>query len=143
VYATLGGGGLFVMKLESTTAMKTIAEYGAAVINGAGCAGVEAQARVFLDGGVSASATGSDQFNFTLYSFEEELLANNIDSPPFQNSPMPVRVFGDPTDTNTIGNNVDEITTSNPSGQELPTTTSTCHPQLIVNMFILTIISRM
>jgi hypothetical protein len=61
VYATLGGGGLFVMKLESTTAMKTIAEYGAAVINGAGCAGVEAQARVFLDGGDSASAAGSAQ----------------------------------------------------------------------------------
>eukprot|EP00557_Chaetoceros_sp_GSL56_P014472 CAMPEP_0176484982 /NCGR_PEP_ID=MMETSP0200_2-20121128/4799_1 /TAXON_ID=947934 /ORGANISM="Chaetoceros sp., Strain GSL56" /LENGTH=486 /DNA_ID=CAMNT_0017881601 /DNA_START=456 /DNA_END=1918 /DNA_ORIENTATION=+ len=116
VYANLAV--VIVVKLD-TTPMKIIAEYGGAVINGAGCAGVEAKGRVFLDGGVSASPSGSDQSTFTLYSFEEALFSNNIGSPPVQNSPMPIQVFKDPTNTNTIGN-VDGTSVSNPSGQ-LPT----------------------
>lgn len=115
VYATLGGGGLFVIKLD-TTPMKIIAEYGSAVINGAGCAGVEAKGRVFLDGGVSASGSGATQSTFTLYAFEEALFSANLNSAPIQNYPMPIQVFKDSTNTNTIGN-VDGIIDSNLSGQ--------------------------
>jgi len=121
VYATLGGGGLFVMKID-TTPMKIIGEYGNAVINGAGCGGVEANGRIFLNGGVSASSSGANQSTFALYSFEDKLFSNNINAPPKQNSPMPIQVFKDPTNTNTIGN-VDGTRSSDTSGQLSTTST--------------------
>lgn len=121
VYVTLGGGGLFVLKLD-TTPMKIIGEYGNAIINGAGCGGVESNGRIFLNGGVSASGAGATQSTFTLYSFQDKLLSKNINAPPKQNFPMPIQVFKDPTNTNTIGN-VDGTMDSNSSGQ-LPTTST-------------------
>jgi hypothetical protein len=120
-YVTLGGGGLFVMKIDETP-MKIVGEYGNAVINGAGCGGVEANGRIFLNGGVSASGSGADQSTFTLYSFEDELFSKTVNSAPKQNSPMPIQVFKDPTNTNTIGN-VDGTRSSDTSGQ-LPTTST-------------------
>jgi hypothetical protein len=119
VYVTLGGGGLFVLKVDETP-MKIVGEYGNAVINGAGCGGVEANGRMFLNGGVSASGAGADQSTFTLYSFEDDLFSNN--AAPKENAPMPIQVFKDPTNTNTIGN-VDGTRSSDISGQ-LPTTST-------------------
>jgi hypothetical protein len=56
---------------EDTMPMKIIAEYGNTVVNGAGCGGVEANGSMFINAGVSASASGATQSTFTLYSFED------------------------------------------------------------------------
>lgn len=115
LYVTLGGGGLFIIKLD-TTPMKIIGEYGNAVMNGAGCGGVEANGHMFLNGGISASSSGAEQSTFTLYSFNDEMVSRNVNFSPKQNFPMPIQVFKDPTNTNTLGN-VDGTRNSDLSGQ--------------------------
>ena len=51
--------------------MKIVGEYGNAIVNGAGCGGIEAgDDLVFLNAGVSASAAGATQSTFTVYAFE-------------------------------------------------------------------------
>lgn len=119
-YFTLAGGGLFVAKLD-TTPMQIVGEYGDAVLNGAGCAGVETGGIMYLTGGVSASGSGADQSTFTLYGLEDALYDENK-ADPKENSPMPIQVFKDIGNTNTLGN-IDGTETSNTSGQ-LPSSTT-------------------
>lgn len=118
-YVTLGGGGLFVVKLN-TTPMKIIGEYGNAVINGAGCGGVQNKNLMFLNTGVSAGGSGFDQSTFGLYALDDAKFSTS--SPPMQNTPMPIQVFKDPTNTNTIGN-VDGTRIEDETGQ-LPAMTT-------------------
>lgn len=85
-YVTFGGGGLFVLDI-TTTPMTIIAEYGNAVINGAGLCGAVTGDKVFLNKGASASGAGADQSTSTLYAFDDTEL---ISSEPYtmQNSPV-------------------------------------------------------
>mmetsp|Transcript_27566 Transcript_27566/g.58252 ORF Transcript_27566/g.58252 Transcript_27566/m.58252 type:complete len:588 (+) Transcript_27566:103-1866(+) len=118
-YITMGSGGLFVLKLDQTP-MAIIGEYGNAVVNGAGCGGAEANGRMFLNGGASASGAGATQSTFTLYAFKDARY--QLGAAPVQNLPSPIQVFKDPTNTNTIGN-VDNVASENNSGQ-LPSSTT-------------------
>mmetsp|Transcript_10914 Transcript_10914/g.19084 ORF Transcript_10914/g.19084 Transcript_10914/m.19084 type:complete len:597 (-) Transcript_10914:160-1950(-) len=112
-YITMGSGGLFVIKLDQTP-MKIIGEYGNAILNGAGCGGVEANGRMFLNGGISAASSGATQSTFTVYAFEDA--GFHLGAEPVQNIPSPIQVFKDPTNTNTIGN-IDGVNGANNSGQ--------------------------
>ncbi len=115
-YVTFGGGGLFILDLKATP-MKIIAEYGNAVVNGAGLCGAHSDDKIFLNGGISAGGAGFDQSTSTLYAFNDSLLQYDPDhSYDKQNMPMPDQVFKDPTNTNTIGN-VDGASDKNESGQ--------------------------
>lgn len=120
-YITMGSGGLFVLRLDQTP-MKIVGEYGNAVVNGAGCGGVEANSLMFLNSGVSASGAGATQSTFGVYAFEDDKFEANLLATPVENLPSPIQVFKDPTNSNTIGN-VDGIAGPNTSGQ-LPSTTT-------------------
>lgn len=109
-YVTLGGGGLFVLKIN-TEPMAIVGEYGRAVINGAGCGGVQARHRVFLNGGASGGGSGDDDSTFTVYALNDPKFGNTNK----ENSPMPIRLYQDKNNTSTLGNPVGPE--SNTSGQ--------------------------
>lgn len=119
VYVTVGGGGLLVLKLD-TTPMKIVGEYGNAIINGAGLGGVESNDKMFINSGVSASGAGSSQSTFGVYAFDDT--GFDVNAMPMQNTPMAMQVFKDPTNTNTIGN-IDGTRTMDSTGQ-LPNQTT-------------------
>lgn len=102
VYVTLAGGGLLVID-SSTTPMAIVAEYGNEVINGAGCAGTQANGLIHLDGGVSASAAGLTQSTYAVYVLPHAAFpfapAHNS-----ENQPLPVVVIKDQTNTVANGN---------------------------------------
>jgi hypothetical protein len=60
VYATLVGGGLFVVD-PRTTPMSIVGEYGREVIYGAGCGAVELKGKFFVNSGIVGSAPGATQ----------------------------------------------------------------------------------
>lgn len=109
-YVTLGGGGLFVLDITSTP-MAIEGEYGRAVIHGAGCGGIEANGKVFINEGSSGGGSGFDHSTFTIYAADDSA----YDIPNLENYPIPDLVFQDPTNTRTLGNPVGPE--SNPSGQ--------------------------
>lgn len=117
-YVTLAGGGLLVLNTR-TTPMSIVGEYGSAVINGAGCGGVQVEHQMFLNAGISASPGGATQSTFTLYSLDDTMFGDA--TPNAQNTPMPVKIFQDPDNTSTIGNSVGPST--NESGQKPGKTT--------------------
>ncbi|MDH4049140.1 MAG: hypothetical protein OEW68_16680 [Gammaproteobacteria bacterium] len=102
IYVTLAGGGLLVVD-SAATPMAIVGEYGNEVINGAGCAGAQANDRIYLDAGVSASPAGATQSTFGIYVLPHS-------SFPFapgynaENTPTPVVAFKDPTNTSSNGN---------------------------------------
>lgn len=125
-YITLGGGGLFVADF-TTTPMAIVAEYGNAVVYGAGCGGVQARDLMYLNAGVSASATGFDQSMFAIFSFRdskfpngEKILSGKLIPP--ENRPMPTRVYQD--HTNTLSNGNVEFNISSDMSGQLPGTTT-------------------
>ena len=111
VYVTLGGGGLLVAD-HSTTPMTIVGEYGNHVINGAGCGGVEANGQMFINAGVSASGAGATQSVFTMYSLQDA----DFNQPQAENTPAPLTLFKDATNTSTGGNQEGAIS-ENSSGQ--------------------------
>jgi hypothetical protein len=112
-YVTLGGGGLFVLKTD-TTPMQIIGEYGNAIVNGAGVVGYEVGNKVFIESGVSASGAGATQSAFSLYVFDDTLFSAS--GVVHQNVPAPIQAFKDPSNTNT-GGNVDNLETMDRTGQ--------------------------
>jgi hypothetical protein len=60
VYASLTGGGLFVVD-PKTTPMGIIGEYGREVVYGAGCGGVETNGKMYINSGVVGSSLGATQ----------------------------------------------------------------------------------
>ena len=121
-YVTLGGGGLLVLKTD-TSPMQIIGEYGNAIVNGAGVVGKEVGNKVFIESGVSASGAGAVQSAFTLYAFDDTLFSSAYSGgSTLQNVPAPVQAFKDPNNTNT-GGNVDNLATQDASGQ-LPQTST-------------------
>jgi hypothetical protein len=121
VYVTLAGGGLLVID-SSTTPMAIVAEYGNEVINGAGCAGTQANGLIHLDGGVSAGPGGLTQSTYAVYVLPHAAFrfAPEHNS---ENQPLPVVVIKDPTNTMTNGNHDHSGTFSNDTGQVPGTTT--------------------
>ena len=109
-FITLGGGGLFVLDIFSEP-MKIEAEYGRAVINGAGCGGVQTGDMVFLNGGSSGGGSGFDDSTFTIYALND----SKYEGLNAENTPMPTRVYQDANNTRTLGNPVGPD--SNTSGQ--------------------------
>ena len=109
----MGGGGLLVLKLD-TTPMTIVGEYGDQVVNGAGCGGVEAKGTIYINAGVSAGGGGNVHSTFSLYAFQDELFS--VDSTPSQNIPQPETVFKDEGNTQTLGNNFGDP--QNISGQK-------------------------
>jgi hypothetical protein len=122
VYVTMGGGGLLVLKSD-TTPLAVAGEYGNAVVNGAGCGGAMANGHMFLNAGVSASEAGLTQSTFGLYAFPDAKFNENFpNGNAVQNHPYPIQLFKDQTNTNTIGN-VDGTDSPNLTGQ-LPNNTT-------------------
>ncbi|MEQ1567238.1 MAG: hypothetical protein ABMA64_16475 [Myxococcota bacterium] len=113
VYVTLAGGGLLVVD-SSATPMAVVGEYGNQVINGAGCAGAQANGRIYLDSGVSASAAGLTQSTFGVYSVDHAAfpLAPAANA---ENVPAPQLVIKGANNTATNGNLVGPA--SNLTGQ--------------------------
>ena len=118
-YVTLGGGGLLVLKTD-TTPMQIIGEYGNSIVNGAGVVGQQVGDKVFIESGVSASGAGFDQSTFGLYVFDDTLFSSS--GSVLQNFPAPIQAFKDPGNTNT-GGNVESVMDNDGSGQ-LPQTST-------------------
>jgi hypothetical protein len=112
-YVTVGGGGMLVLKIDKTP-MQIVGEYSNAVVNGAGCGGVETKGNMYINAGVSAGASGYTHSTFTLYSFDDSKF--DSEAAPKENYPMPMTIFKDPSNTNTLGNS-DGSMASNDSGQ--------------------------
>jgi hypothetical protein len=100
VYVTFGGGGLLVADGTSTP-MKIVGEYGKQVFNGAGCGGVEAGGKVYLNAGASAAGGGATQSEFTMYSVTTNFPDAGSSYP--ENFPRPRTIFKDPDNTATGG----------------------------------------
>lgn len=100
-YATLGGGGMFVVDI-TTTPMQIVAEYDQNVYRTAGCGGLPADRFMMLNTGTSAP----DVSEFTLYRFRQNYpLAPKYNQP---NQPLPVAVWEDSDNGKVIpGNNRD------------------------------------
>jgi len=99
-YITMGGGGLLVADTTATP-MRIVGEYSNAVINGAGCGGVQVADRMWINAGVSASGAGAVQSTFTVYALDDAQLAAGGNGP---DTPAPVLVYADPGNTATGGN---------------------------------------
>lgn len=108
-YITMGGGGLLIAD-TSTTPMSLTGEYGANIVNGAGCGGVQVGDYLWLDAGASAGGGGLTQSTFTQYTLDDTAFP---DGPLYNapNTPAPVTVYKDtdPNDgtganTHTLGN---------------------------------------
>lgn len=89
VFATLGGGGMFVVD-SAATPMAIVAEYDGSVIRAAGCGGVEGAGFMHLNTGTSAP----DVSEFTLYRFPLAYPMSPAFNPP--NTPPAVATWEDP-----------------------------------------------
>jgi hypothetical protein len=89
VFATLGGGGMFVVDI-TTTPMAIVAEYDLSIMHAAGCGGVEAAGFMHLNTGTP----GEDISEFTIYRFSLDYpSAPSFNAP---HTPTPVAVWEDP-----------------------------------------------
>ena len=104
IYVTLAGGGLLVVD-SAATPMAIVGEYGNQVINGAGCAGAQANGLIHLDAGVAASAAGATHSTFTVYTLNHASFpfspGHNAENTP---TPTPIVAFKDSTNTDSNGN---------------------------------------
>ena len=116
VYITFGGGGLLVAD-STATPMTVVGEYSQAVVNGAGCGGVQIDNEMWLNAGVSASGAGFDQSTYSMYTIDDVFAG----TPQGENMPLPTEVFKDPSNTSTLGNASGAAT--NTTGQVPGTTT--------------------
>lgn len=101
VFATLGGGGMFVIDMRSTP-MAIVAEYDMSVIRAAGCGGVEAGGFMHLNTGTPAPNVSE----FTLYRFSLDYPT----APAFNtaNLPAPVAVWADADNGKVAGTDLPE-----------------------------------
>ena len=96
VFATLGGGGLFVVDVDATP-MAITGEYDLSVVRAAGCGGVEAAGFMHLNTGTP----GAGISEFTLYRFPLGYPAAPAFNAP--NRPAPVAVWQDPDNGKVAG----------------------------------------
>lgn len=99
VFATLGGGGMFVIDIR-TTPMAIVAEYDVNVVRAAGCGGVEAAGFMHLNTGTPAPNVSE----FTVYRFPLSYPA----APAFNaaNTPAPLAVWADADNGKVAGSNI-------------------------------------
>lgn len=99
VFATLGGGGMFVIDIRSTP-MAIVAEYDMSVIRAAGCGGVEAAGFMHLNTGTPAPNVSE----FTLYRFP---LGYPM-APTFNaaNTPAPLAIWADTDNGKVAGTDI-------------------------------------
>jgi len=88
VFATLGGGGLFVIDIRATP-MAIVAEYDSSVVHAAGCGGVEAAGFMHLNSGTP----GPNISEFTVYRFP--LGYPSVPAFNAANTPAPTAVWAD------------------------------------------------
>jgi len=103
-FATLGGGGMFVVDHE-VTPMAIVADYDKTVMAAAGCGGVEGKGYMHMNTGTSAPNASE----FTIYRFGLDYpSASGLSTPTTTNSPLPIAVWKDPQNGQTLpGNNRD------------------------------------
>jgi hypothetical protein len=91
-FVTLRGGGLFVVD-STATPMAIVAEYDRATIHPAGCGGVEANGKMYINAGVGPRPypIESHLYNFTLSDFST--LRHPLPRVPGPNTPAPRVVF--------------------------------------------------
>lgn len=109
VFATLGGGGMFVIDIRSTP-MAIVAEYDMSVIRAAGCGGIEAAGFMHLNTGTPAPNVSE----FTLYRFSLDYPS----APAFNaaNTPAPVAVWADADNGKVAGTDLPEGTNRDAHG---------------------------
>ena len=110
-YITMGGGGLLVAD-TTTTPMSLNGEYGANVVNGAGCGGVQVDDYMWLNAGTSAAGGGITHSTFTVYAFDDTAFSGGQQP----DMPVPMTVDKDPGNTLTLGN-LDGTSATNDTGQ--------------------------
>ncbi|BAZ10821.1 hypothetical protein NIES4071_26450 [Calothrix sp. NIES-4071] len=100
-YATLGGGGMFVVDINATP-MQIVAEYDVNTVHSAGCGGHSVNGSMYLNTGTPAP----NNSEFTVYQFTQDYKkAPNFDLP---NQPSPIAVWADPDNGKILpGNNRD------------------------------------
>ena len=108
-YATLAGGGMFVIDM-TTTPMAIVAEYTTSTIRNAGCGGIEASGYMHINSGTSAAAPTESEF--TMYRFD---IGDFPVAPGFNasNTPAPVAVFADPDNGKNCATDPSCATTAN------------------------------
>jgi len=132
VYITMGGGGLLVADGDATP-MTFNAEYDQATVNGAGCGGVEDDnGFVWLNAGVSAAGSGETMSTFSMYAIDDVAIADG-DGVGVVNTPTPITVFKDATNTNTIGNTEGSAATNTTGQRPGETTRRDAHGAAITN----------
>ncbi|MEE9380370.1 MAG: hypothetical protein V3V03_03110, partial [Hyphomonadaceae bacterium] len=109
-------GGLLIADTTATP-MTIVGEYGQAIVNGAGCGGVQVANEMWINAGVSAAGSGVDQSTYTMYTIDD-VFGSSANA---ENTPLPTEVFRDPTNTATLGSTVGAA--NNTTGQVPGTTT--------------------
>lgn len=100
-YATLGGGGMFVIDINATP-MQIVAEYDMSTVRAAGCGGEAVNGSMYLSTGTPAPNISE----FTVYQFTQDYkTAPEYDLP---NQPAPIAIWADIDNGKTLtGNNRD------------------------------------
>jgi hypothetical protein len=107
-YITMGGGGLLVADTTQTP-MAITGEYGANVVNGAGCGGVQVGDFMWVDAGASASGAGATQSTFTQYTIDDTAFSSvqGLDTPTpntVYKDTFTADIDGTGANTHTLGN---------------------------------------
>ncbi|MBX3300958.1 MAG: hypothetical protein KF693_01955 [Nitrospira sp.] len=95
-FATLGGGGMFVLDVTATP-IAIVAEYDLSVVRAAGCGGVQSSEYIHLNTGTSAMGVSE----FSIYRFTLNYPQAPAFNPP--NQPPPVTVWEDPDNGKVAG----------------------------------------
>lgn len=99
VFASLGGGGMFVVDTEATP-MAIVGEYDQSVVNDAGCGGIESQQYMHL----ATGTPGPNISEFTVYRFGLDYPSAPSYNAP--NTPAPIAVWADPDNGKIAGLNL-------------------------------------
>lgn len=112
VFASLGGGGMFVVDTQATP-MAIVAEYDLSVVNAAGCGGIESNELMHLSTGTSAPNVSE----FTVLRFGLDYPSAPEFNPP--NTPAPIAVWEDPDNGKIAGEQIPPGTNRDAHGMVL------------------------
>lgn len=96
VFASLGGGGMFVVDILATP-MAIVAEYDLSVVNAAGCGGMESDNYMHL----ATGTPGPNISEFTVYRFGLDYPSWPLANVP--NTPVPIAIWEDPDNKKIAG----------------------------------------
>ncbi|MFM9072972.1 MAG: hypothetical protein ACKOOC_06180 [Cyanobium sp.] len=112
VFASLGGGGMFVIDTQATP-MAIVSEYDLSVVNAAGCGGIESNKFMHL----STGTPGPNISEFTVYRFGLDHPSAPAFNPP--NTPAPIAVWRDPDNGKIAGQQIPSGTNRDAHGMVL------------------------